>query len=91
VERRRTHIVVLRIPVPAAARAAGETAFAYLDAQIRPHDRAHIRRWFGAHFEAADQADDAPHHLQRRRKWLLPLLALIGLAMLAFVFVPRLM
>lgn len=80
-------IQVLRIPVPAAARVAAAAAFAHLAAQVQPHDRDRIRATFGAHFEAAGQADDAPHRLQRRRKWLLPLIALFILAMAAFVFI----
>lgn len=88
---RKTHIVVLRLPVPGAARGEGEKAFHHLQASISPHDRAHIHRWFAAHFEAAGQADDSPHRLQQRRKWLIPVLILFCLTLLAVVLVPRLL
>lgn len=79
-------INVLRIPVPAAAREAAARAFAHLQSQVKPHDRERLRSTFGAHFEAAEQATDAPHRLQRRRKIVLPLIALLCLALGAFVF-----
>jgi len=79
-------IQVLRLPAPAAAQAEAERAYAHLAAQVRAEDRDRIRGTFQAHFEAADQRDDTPHRLQRRRKWLLPLLACFILAMAAFVF-----
>lgn len=84
-------INVLRIPVPAAARDQAARAFAHLQSQIKPHDRERLRSTFGAHFEAAEQATDAPHRLQRRRKIVLPLIALFCFALGAFVFFRLLM
>lgn len=78
-------IIVQRIPFPAGARNEAAKAFAHLAAQVKPHDRARVRSRFSAHFEAADQATDAPHRLQRRRKFVIPLIALFFLAMLAFI------
>ena len=72
--------------MPAAAREQAARAFAHLQSQIKPHDRERLRSTFGAHFEAAEQATDAPHRLQRRRKIVLPLIALLCLALGAFVF-----
>lgn len=79
-------ILVLRIPVPALARDEAVRAAAHLQSQVTPHDRERLRSTFGAHFEAAEQATDAPHRLQRRRKIVLPLIALFCLALGAFVF-----
>lgn len=78
-------IVVLRMPVPAAAREAAARGAAHLTAQVRPHDRERIYRTFGDHFEAAGQADDSPHRMQRRRKVVLPLVALFIVALSAFL------
>ena len=78
-------IIVLRIPVPAAAREQAERALAYVESRIKPHDRARLRGTFRDHFEAADQATDAPHRMQRRRKVVLPLIALFIFAMAAFI------
>lgn len=78
-------IVVLRIPVPAAAREEAARAFEHLRSQITPYSRERLRRTFHNHFEAADQATDAPHRLQRRRKIVLPLIALFILALVAFL------
>lgn len=78
-------ILVRRIPVPAGAGEEAAKAFTHLAAQVKPEDRARVRSRFAAHFEAADQATDAPHRLQRRRKVVIPLLALFFLAMLAFI------
>ncbi|HST36231.1 MAG TPA: hypothetical protein VLK25_06340 [Allosphingosinicella sp.] len=90
VNRRRSHIAVLRVPVPAAARGEAETVLAHFQTTIAPSARAHIHRWFAAHFEAVAQAEDIPHRLQRRRKWLIPALIVFCLAMLAIVLGPRL-
>lgn len=79
-------IVVHRIPVPASAREQAALAFAHLQSQIKPHDRDRLRSKFGAHFEAAEQTTDAPHRLQRRRKIVLPIIALLCLALGAFIF-----
>lgn len=78
-------IIVRRIPFPGGARNEAAKAFAHLAAQVKPQDRARVRARFPAHFEAADQASDAPHRLQRRRKVVIPLLALFFLAMSAFI------
>lgn len=78
-------INVLRIPVPAAAREEAAKAYAHLLGQVKPHDRERLRSTFADHFEAAEQTTDAPHRLQRRRKIVLPLIALFCLAMLAFI------
>lgn len=88
--RGRVHILVARIPVPAAAHAEAEKAFDHLNA-IKPADRTHIHRRFAAHFEAVEQGDDSPHRLQRRRKWLIPVLALFFAAMIAIIILPRLL
>jgi hypothetical protein len=80
-------IQVLRFPVPATAETEAARAYAHLAAQVRAEDRDRIRGTFRDHFEAADQPDDSPHRLQRRRKWLLPLIALFILAMAALVFI----
>jgi hypothetical protein len=78
-------INVLRIPVPAAAREQAERAFEHLQGQIKPQGRERLRRTFHDHFEAAEQSTDAPHRLQRRRKVVIPLLALFILALAAFL------
>ena len=78
-------INVLRIPVPAAASEPAARAFAHLQNQVTPYSRKRLRSTFGAHFEAADQATDAPHRLQRRRKVLIPVLALLILGMAGFL------
>ncbi|MEA3042335.1 MAG: hypothetical protein QOH47_173 [Sphingomonadales bacterium] len=89
-DKKRTHIVVLRLPVPAAARTAAAAAFAHLAGQVKPEDRAHIHRCFANHFEAAGQETDAPHRMQRRRKIVLPLIALFCLILLGIIFLrPR--
>lgn len=90
-DRGRVHVIVARIPVPAAARAEGEKAFDHLNALIKPADRTHIHRRFAAHFEATEQGDDSPHRLQRRRKWLVPALALLFAAILMIIALPRLL
>jgi hypothetical protein len=79
-------INVLRVPVPALAREEGARAHFHLQAQIRPHARERLRSTFAAHFEAAEQSHDAPHRFQRRRKIVLPLIALFCLVLAAFVF-----
>ncbi len=79
-------IVVLRIPVPAAAHEEARRAYAHLVGQVQPHWRAQIYRRFASHFEAVRQKTDAPHRLQRRRKVLIPILAVFILGMMAFVF-----
>jgi hypothetical protein len=75
-------IVVLRIPVPAAARQEAARAAAHLESQVTARDRDRLRSTFGDHFEAVGQQTDAPHRMQRRRKIVIPVLALflIGLA-----------
>lgn len=78
-------IVVLRIPVPAAAREEAARAAAHLESQVKPHDRDRLRSTFGDHFEAVAQETDAPHRMQRRRKVVLPLVALFILALAAFL------
>ena len=78
-------INVLRIPVPAAAREQAALALAHIESQIRPGNRARLHATFGDHFEAAGQPTDAPHRMQRRRKIVLPLLALFILALAAFL------
>lgn len=89
-DKKRTHISVLRLPVPAAARTAAASAFAHLAGQVKPEDRAHIHACFANHFEAAAQETDAPHRMQRRRKIILPLIALFCLILLGFIFLrPR--
>ena len=72
--------------MPAAAREEAARAYAHLLGQMKPHDRDRLRSTFGAHFEAAEQATDAPHRLQRRRKIVLPLIALLCLALGGFTF-----
>ena len=79
-------IHVLRLPVPAGARDAAARALAYIDSEIAAPNRERIHRRFVAHFEAADQKSDAPHRLQRRRKWLIPALGLFLLTLLATIF-----
>lgn len=78
-------ILVLRIPVPAAAREEAERAAAHLESQVTPNHRDRIRQLFGDHFEAAGQETDAPHRMQRRRKVVLPLVALFILALAGFL------
>ena len=84
------NMMVLRIPVPAAAREQGAIAFRHIETQISPYERERLRRHFGTHFEAAEQATDEPHWQQRRRPWVLGAIALWCLAMLAIVFATRL-
>jgi|GEM_PF-5250794 len=79
-------IIVLRIPVPAAAREQAVRALAHVESQIKPRQRARLHATFRDHFEAAGQATDAPHRMQRRRKVVLPLIALFCLALGAFIF-----
>jgi hypothetical protein len=78
-------INVLRVPVPEAARAEAERAAEHLSKGVKAQSREQIRRAFHAHFEAAEQASDAPHRLQRRRKIVFPLVALFILALAAFL------
>jgi hypothetical protein len=78
-------INVLRIPVPAAAREQAALALAHIESQIRPESRARLHATFGDHFEAAGQLTDAPHRMQRRRRIVLPLLALFILALAGFI------
>jgi hypothetical protein len=78
-------INVLRIPVPAAAREQAARALAHIESQIKPEHRARLHATFGDHFEAAGQATDAPHRMQRRRKIVLPLIALFILALAGFI------
>ncbi len=79
-------ISVLRFPVPASARGEAARALAFFDSQIAPANRERIHRRFGAHFEAVAQETDEPHRLQRRRKWLIPALALFFIVQLAVLF-----
>ena len=74
-------INVLRIPVPAAAREQAVRAHTHIESQISPENRARLHATFGDHFEAAGQPTDAPHRMQRRRKIVLPLLALFILTL----------
>jgi hypothetical protein len=83
-------IVILRIPVPASARQEAARAFAHFQSQIQPRDRERLHARFPDHFEAAAQAGDTPHRLQRRRPYVLAAIAVFCLAMLAIVFLPRL-
>jgi hypothetical protein len=85
-DKKRTHISTLRIPVPAAARNDAAPAYAHLASLVRAEDQAHIHTYFAAHFEAAGQATDAPHRMQRRRRIVFPILGLFILAMLIIVF-----
>jgi hypothetical protein len=78
-------IIILRIPVPAGAREQAIRALAHVEAQINPAHRTRLRRRFSDHFEAAGQATDAPHRMQRRRKIVLPLIALFILALVGFL------
>jgi hypothetical protein len=78
-------IVVMRIPVPAAARQEAIRAAAHLDSQVKPQDRERLRSTFGDHFEAVGQQTDAPHRMQRRRKVVIPVLALFILALAGFL------
>jgi hypothetical protein len=78
-------IVVLRIPAPAAARQEAAKAAAHLESQVKPQDRERLRSTFGDHFEAVGQATDAPHRMQRRRKVLIPVLALFILGLAGFL------
>jgi hypothetical protein len=79
-------IIVLRIPVPAAAREEAVRAYAHLVRQVKPYFRAQLRSRFAAHFEAVGQQTDAPHRLQRRRKTLIPILAAFILGLMAIIF-----
>jgi hypothetical protein len=89
-EKKRTHIWVLRLPVPAATRTDAAAGFAHLAGQVKPEDRAHIHSCFAAHFEAAGQETDAPHRMKRRGRIVLSLVALFCLALLALIFLrPR--
>jgi hypothetical protein len=78
-------IVVLRIPAPAAARQEAARAAAHLESQVKPQDRERLHSAFGDHFEAVGQATDAPHRMQRRRKVLIPALALFILGLAGFL------
>jgi hypothetical protein len=79
-------IIVLRIPVPAAAREEAVRAYAHLVSQVTPYYRAQLHSKFGHHFEAVAQETDAPHRLQRRRKILIPILAAFFLGLMAIIF-----
>jgi hypothetical protein len=79
-------IVVLRIPVPAAVHEEAVRAYAHLVGQVKPYHRAQLHSRFASHFEAVRQKTDAPHRLQRRRKVLIPILAVFILGMMAFLF-----
>lgn len=78
-------IVVLRIPVPAAAGEAAARAAAHLESQVKPHDRERLLSTFCDNFEYVGQQTDAPHRMQRRRKVVLPLVALFIFALAAFL------
>lgn len=78
-------IVVLRLPVPASAAQEAARAAEHLQSQLKPRDRDRLRSTFGDHFEAAGQQTDAPHRMQRRRKVLIPVLALLILGLAGFL------
>src|SRR5258705_946981 len=79
-------VVAVRLPVPEAARSEAARAFAHLRSKIDPRNRAEIYGKFGTHFQAAMQATDTPHPMQRRGKRFLIGFAVVCPAVVGIIF-----
>jgi hypothetical protein len=84
------NIIVARILVPASAREQGLRAFRHFEAQVNPHEHEQMRRHFGQHWEAVEQATDEPHWQMKRRPWVLGAIAAWCLLMIAILVATRL-
>lgn len=82
-------ILVLRLPVPDAAREEAAKGLAHLRSLIGPGDRERIHHQYREHFEAAMQSTDAAHPIQRRGRVVLAGVGAFCLVLLGIIFVPR--